>query len=189
MGHARSEAQLAECKRMRQAEAAEAAYQRAKRFWDEADATATNTNTDQSSQQYRSHAKTRAAKLAARALAEFQSAGRIGYPEPAAINIMCTFCLTKLERWDEAVVEVKKALALIQKAEEAAAAATAAAASTAPASTAAAEGGGAEGGGAGAAAAAAAAAPQPWSFQGLDRARLVKMAVSLAKLAKAQAAK
>ena len=93
--------------------------------------------------------KSRTSKLCKAALAEFREAAKAGYYNEAGIHIMATLCLTKLQRWGDAVKEIKLAIGLI------------------PAS--------------------ASNGDEPeWSFQGLDRARLVSMAVNLERMKQAQ---
>lgn len=145
LGHPRSADQLKECQAQRRQHAAETAFVKGKELWNESEAV-TQSATAKGAE---AAGKLRASKLATKALAEFREAARMGYPNAAAIHIMNTFCLTKCERWSEALAESKKALELVND---------------------------------------VSSDEETFSFQGLDRERLVKMAVSLAKLAKAQEA-
>lgn len=52
-------------------------------------------------------------KLCKAALAEFREAAKAGYHNQAGIHIMATLCLTKLQKWAQAVKEIKLALGLI----------------------------------------------------------------------------
>jgi tetratricopeptide (TPR) repeat protein len=159
MGHERSRDQLATCHRLQRERAATLVYQKATKLWEEADKNFDSGNGGGFKGSAASAGKSRTSKLVKAALAEFREAAKAGYHNEAGIHIMCTLCLTKLQRWSEAVREIKQALAKI------------------PADRDGKREGGEEGGG----------EPQPeWSFQGLDRGRLVGMAVNLEKMNQAQ---
>ena len=116
MGHERSREQLETAQRLKRERFAVIVYQRAMTLWDDVDRpTATDSASSGSAgKSYaKNAAKSRTTKLCKAALAEFREADKAGYHNKPGIHIMSALCLTKLQRWAEAVQEIKNALATI----------------------------------------------------------------------------
>ena len=155
MGHEKSQEQLDTCQRLQRERMAVILYQRAMTLWEDVDKAGSSDSGNGSARKSKAKNGAKSTKLCKAALAEFREADKAGYHNKPAIHIMSALCLTKLQRWGEAVREIKQALATI------------------PAEVAA--GAGEDH-----------VATKEWSFQGLDRARLVGMAVNLEKMHQAQ---
>lgn len=116
MGYERSIEQLETAQRLKRERAAVIVYQRAMTLWDDVEkpsATDSASSGSAGKSNVKNAAKSRTTKLCKAALAEFREADRAGYHNKPGIHIMSALCLTKLQRWAEAVQEIKKALASI----------------------------------------------------------------------------